>query len=322
MEFRELRYFMHVARAGSFSQAAGELNIAQPALSRQVRKLEQSLGVDLLIRHGRGVRLTSAGAVLLERADAIAQMLHQTAEQVKLSHDVVTGHVTLGVPPAAGLLLVPPLVTQFRSRFPHVSLHVREGISSMLQEWVPERRVDAAVLYNPPPLESIQVLPVLQERMVLVGPPPSRRRRGTALETCRIQDIGDLPLLMPSMPHNNRRVLEQAAIRHGVKVRIVLEIDGVALTKSMVRRGFGYTILTYASVYDEVERGELQARFIERPPLLATLSIVRLRDERGAQLPKELETTVREVLFRLVDDGNWKGVVRRGEPRARPARVL
>lgn len=318
MEFRELRYFMHVARAGSFSQAAGELNVAQPALSRQVRKLEQALGVELLIRHGRGVRLTSAGSVLLERAEAIAQMLRQTTEQIKISQDVVTGHVALGVPPAAGLLIIPPVVGEFRKRFPHVSLHIREGISSLLQEWVPERRVDVAVLYNPPPLESIDVSPLLHERMALVGPPLAGQGRPRApLKECRIRDLGDLPLIMPSMPHNNRRVLEQAAIQHGVQVRIVLEVDSVALTKAMVKRGYGYTILTYSSVHDEVMRGELQARFIERPPLIATLSIVRLREERSPRLARELVRTVREVLRGLVDDGSWKGVVKRGHPASR-----
>lgn len=312
MEFRELRYFMHVARAGSFSQAAGELNVAQPALSRQVRKLEESLGVELLIRHGRGVRLTSAGSVLLERAEAIAQMLRQTAEQMKVSQDVVTGHVTLGVPPAAGLLIIPPVIGEFRKRFPHVSLHVREGISSLLQEWVPERRVDVAVLYNPPPLELIDVSPLLHERMVLVGPPEGGTRRSPPKE-CRIKDLGDLPLIMPSMPHNNRRVLEQAAIQHGVQVRIVLDVDSVALTKALVMGGYGYTILTYSSVHDEVARGVLQAQFIERPPLLATLSIVRLREERSPRLARELVRTVREVLRGLVDDGTWKGVVKHGQ---------
>jgi LysR family nitrogen assimilation transcriptional regulator len=320
MEFRELRYFMHVAHAGSFSQAAGELNIAQPALSRQVRKLEESLGVELLIRHGRGVRLTSAGSVLLERAEAIAQMLRQTTEQMKLSHDVVTGHVSLGVPPAAGLLLIPTVVREFRARFPHVSLHVREGISSLLQEWVPERRVDVAVLYNPPPLESLDMQPLLHERMVLVGPPAGGAapdRRGT----CQIKEIGELPLIMPSMPHNNRRVLEQAAIQHGVRVRIVLDVDSVGLTKALVKSGFGYTILTYASVHQEAERGELQVQFIDRPPLLATLSIVRLREERASRLPRELVRTVREVLRGLVEDGTWQGVVKRGQPHSRAARA-
>src|ERR1700743_1165000 len=83
MDFKEVRYFLQVARAGSFNRAAHELNIAQPALSRQVRKLETSLGVDLFVRHGRGVRLTSAGSLLFEGAESINHMVKRTTERIR-----------------------------------------------------------------------------------------------------------------------------------------------------------------------------------------------------------------------------------------------
>ena len=83
MDFREIRYFAQVATAGSFSRAAKELRVAQPALSRQIRKLEQELGVDLLVRHGRGVRLTGAGSILLERAEQMIHLLRNTGDEVR-----------------------------------------------------------------------------------------------------------------------------------------------------------------------------------------------------------------------------------------------
>jgi LysR family nitrogen assimilation transcriptional regulator len=82
MDLKEIGYFAQVARAGSFIRAAEELRIAQPALSRKIRKLERDLGVDLLVRHGRGVRLTTAGALFLKNADAINDLVRQTKEQV------------------------------------------------------------------------------------------------------------------------------------------------------------------------------------------------------------------------------------------------
>jgi LysR family nitrogen assimilation transcriptional regulator len=105
MDFKEVRYFLQVARAGSFNRAAHELNIAQPALSRQVRKLETSLGVDLFVRHGRGVRLTSAGSLLYEGAESIHHMVKRTTERIRAGGENLAGHVTFGVPPAAGLLI-------------------------------------------------------------------------------------------------------------------------------------------------------------------------------------------------------------------------
>ena len=114
MDFKEVRYFLQVARAGSFNKAAHELNIAQPALSRQVRKLETSLGVDLFVRHGRGVRLTSAGSLLFEGAESIHHMVKRTTERIRAGGENLAGHGTFGVPPAAGLLIAPAAVESFR----------------------------------------------------------------------------------------------------------------------------------------------------------------------------------------------------------------
>ena len=83
MEIRELRSFLHVAHAGSVSRAAQELRVAQPALSRQIQKLEHELGMPLFSRHGRGVRLSTAGSQLLERAEAIIRLVHEASEEIK-----------------------------------------------------------------------------------------------------------------------------------------------------------------------------------------------------------------------------------------------
>ncbi|HEX3709377.1 MAG TPA: LysR family transcriptional regulator [Pseudolabrys sp.] len=108
MDIKELRYFMYVARAGSVSRAAEELRLAQPALSRQIRKLEQSLGVTLFARHGRGVRLSAAGSLLLERAETITRLVQETSEEIKDRRAPPGGRITVGAPPAAGRLLIPP----------------------------------------------------------------------------------------------------------------------------------------------------------------------------------------------------------------------
>src|SRR5262249_54892656 len=114
MELRELRNFMRVARAGSVSRAAKELRLAQPALSRQIKKLEHELGVPLFSRHGRGVRLSAAGSLLLERAEAIAQLVHQTSEEIREERSPARGRITLGVPPIGGRLVIPHFVERFQ----------------------------------------------------------------------------------------------------------------------------------------------------------------------------------------------------------------
>jgi len=307
MDLKEIRYFAQVARAGSFSRAASELRTAQPALSRKVRKLERELGIDLFIRHGRGVRLTNAGAVFLKNADAIDQLVRRTGEQMQAQDTAITGHVALGVPPVAGVLIGPSVVERFQKDWPQVSLHVREGISTLLQEWVLDRRVDVAVVHNPPPLQALSTIPILTERMVLIGPGKGRRGENKKQrESFRVRDLGDIPLIMPSLPHNNRRLLEQSAAQHGVRCKILLEVDSVMLTKEMVRKGFGYSMLTYSAVQDDIARGEIRAYPIERPPLVSTLAITMLRETAPSPFVRDLIAKVRETVREFVQRGDWE----------------
>ena len=290
-----------MARAGSFSRAASELYIAQPALSRQIAKLEEEIGVPLLIRHGRGVRLTAAGARLLERAEMITHMVNETGEQVRASADEEGGHLAVGLPPTIGALIGADLIKDFRARWPRVTLHLREGLSSSLQEWVLDKRVDLAVVYNQPLLDAFDVRPFFSEPMILIGPAgaPARKR------SYHIRDLADIPLILPGLPHSNRRLVEQAAIQHGVRLRVEIEVDSVALTKQLVKAGLGYSILTHVAIKDEVARGEVVAYDIERPSIRSTVAITTLRESRPSRLVEGWSTMLQEKLRSLIGSEAW-----------------
>ncbi len=305
MELRELRNFMRVARAGSVSRAAQELRLAQPALSRQIRKLEHELGVALFARHGRGVRLSAAGALLLERAEAISHLVHQTGEDIKDDRAAVRTRLSFGAPPGGGKLLVPPFIERFQKLWPNTALQVREGVSSSLQEWLLEKRIDVAVLHNPPPHEALDITPVMSERMLVVAPARARSRGLPA--TFRIRDLGDLPLILPSIAHNNRRLVEQAAREHGVRLRIKIEADSVTFAKALVEKGHGYTILTYAAVQDEVLRKTLTVYPIVRPTLSTQVCVVTLQDRQLPRMLQEARDMLRDVCRTLVQNKTWTG---------------
>lgn len=307
MELKELKNFMQVARAGSVSRAAGELRLAQPALSRQIRKLEDELRVSLFSRHGRGVRLTAAGALLLERAEAIARLVHETGEEIGERRLAPAGRITLGVPPAAGRLLIPPFAARFRKTRPQVTLHMREGVSSSLQEWLLEKRIDIAILHNPPHLEAFEIRPLLSERMLVIGPPPQLAARRTHPAAFRIRDLASLPLILPNVAHANRRLVEQAAAQHGVRLSITIEADSVAFAKVLVEQGLGYTILTFAAVRDELARKKLTAFPIVRPAISTKVTIVTLRDQQLPALTREAGQMLHEVCRALVRGGQWAG---------------
>ena len=303
MDIRELRSFIHVARAGSFSKAAAQLYIAQPALSRQIAKLEAEIGVPLLARYGRGVRLTAAGVRLLERAELITHMVGETGEQVRASADEERGHVAIGLPPAIGQMVGARLIGAFSAQWPRVSLQVREGLSSYLQEWVLDRRVDLAIVYNQPPLDAVDVQPLFSEPMLLVGPP------GSPSGPCTLADLGGLPLILPALPHSNRLLIERSASQSGVRLRVVMEVDSVALTKKLVAAGLGYSILTSIAVHAERRSGELTVRCIERPGIRSSVAITSLREQRSARLVAAMAELVNDSVHVLIRAADWNADV-------------
>lgn len=304
MDIRELRNFIHVARAGSFSRAASELYIAQPALSRQIAKMESEIGLPLLVRHGRGVKLTEAGARLLERAEMISHMVSQTGEHVRASASTERGYLSVGLPPTIGTLIGASLIQEFRKQWPGVLLHMREGLSSSLQEWVMDKRVDLAVVYNQPLLEAFDVRPLFSEPMVLVAPPGSAAR-----PALQIRDLASIPLILPGLPHSNRRLIEHAAIQHGVRLRVELEVDSVALTKQLVKAGAGYSLLTFVAVKNEVDRGELVAHEIARPAIRSTVAITTLREGQASRQREAWINLLCTKLRELTESEEWRSEV-------------
>src|SRR5512147_715057 len=136
MNLTQLRYFVRVAEMGSFSKAAIELDVAQPALSRQVRLLETDLHVNLLQRTGRGVLLTEPGKRLFDHAVAILQLVARAREDVSASRDKASGRIVVGLPPSMGRLLTLPLVDAFESEMPRARLAIVEGLSAHIVEWI------------------------------------------------------------------------------------------------------------------------------------------------------------------------------------------
>jgi LysR family nitrogen assimilation transcriptional regulator len=141
-----------------------------------------------------------------------------------------------------------------------------------------------------------------------VGDRPARHGKSRKPRASfRISDLGELPLILPNVAHANRRLVENAAVEHGVRLRIKIEADSVAFAKALVENGLGYTILTYAAVQDELARARLTIYPIERPTLSTKVTIVMLRDSQLPKATQDASGLLHDVCRALVRSGQWAG---------------
>lgn len=267
MNLKQLEYFVRVAEVGSFSKAAVLLDIAQPALSRQVRLLETDLRAVLLQRTGRGVVLTEAGKRLFEHATGILQLVAQAREDLEAGRDEPTGRIVVGLPPSMGRVLTLPLVQGFERRLPRARLAIVEGLSAHITEWIATGRVDIGLVLNPQTQEAIEVQPVSEQELCLVSPVGS----GEADDDVSFASLGSYPLVIPERTHAIRRMIEnQAALSH-IKLQIAWEVSGVQSILDLVRSGHGHAVLARGAVLASGRPEAFCVRPLVRPGLTSRL---------------------------------------------------
>ena len=256
-DLRLLRSFVVVARLQSISRAALELRLAQPALGRQMARLEAELGVPLLHRHRRGVTLSEAGELLKAEADALLERHGALRDLVGRSAGLATGTVAIGVPGALGSLLLPPVLHRFATDCPLVRVQVVEGLSGQLTDLLLAGRLDLAVMNNAIPSPAITVLPFLISRMAFVE--AADRSPAQGRRDINLAEIARRPLILASPGHTLRQTIDAAFARRRLRIQPRLEVDSLTLLKALVRSGHGATLLNPYVVAEEVRRGELSA---------------------------------------------------------------
>jgi LysR family nitrogen assimilation transcriptional regulator len=299
MNLRQLEYFVQVAELGSFSKAAVVLDIAQPALSRQVRSLETELHQQLFLRNGRGVALTDAGKRLFDHSVAVLQLMAHAREDLGASRDEPVGRVTIGLPPSMGRQLTLPLIDRFKKELPSARLAIVEGLSTHIVEWVTTGRIDVGLVHNPEAQAGLEITPLLQEPLVLVSHAPKSKRKRAALPPLPMKELPRYPLIVPERVHAMRRLLETQAALAGIKLDIAWEVSSVPSIVDLVCAGYGHAVLTASGVAASARSGELVVRRLADPTPISVLCLAISTHRRPTPLTQHamrlLTALVREL---------------------------
>ena len=267
MDLKQIRTFIYVANLRSFSKAARALNIAQPAVSRHVQSLEEELRTQLLFRTARGVVLTEAGATLLTMGGNLLDDAERLREAVARAPEKATGQVIVGLPPSLSPILAASLIDECRRLAPDVTLHIMEGLSIFLEEWLSLGRIDMAVLTDLGEHPTINRKLLVSEEMVLVGGASTVE---ASPEPVSVLQIASLQLIIT---HGFRGLIDRLVGEAGLQLTYALELDSIGLIKEMLARGTFATILPYALVQQEAFAGKLNVRSIRNPKLVRNLVI-------------------------------------------------
>jgi LysR family transcriptional regulator, nitrogen assimilation regulatory protein len=229
LNLKSLKYFVGVADAGSFTGASIALSIAQPALTRQVKELESDLGVELLQRLPRGVRLTAAGVTLYESAQKILAEVNRV--KLALAKGQIKGEttLTLGASPTLARVLLPRVFESCRKSVSGINLRAKEAFTPALLDWLELGLVDMAIVTNPESGRPLTLTPLLGEPFALVS--------HVSLKIAPIISIGQLariPVLMTSL---HRSLVERQLAPLGGKLKVEAEIDSVDSIREIVLRG-------------------------------------------------------------------------------------
>jgi DNA-binding transcriptional LysR family regulator len=256
MDLNQLRSFLRVARAGSFTQAAKTLFVTQPALSIQIKALEEELGQPLFERQGRQLQLTAAGQVLRERVEQILGLVEQTQQEIAALQSLKSGRLTIGTNDSLCLYLLPNLIQFFCERFPGVELHLTNRHSTEVVSLVVEGVVDFGLVTLPVLEPRIEARPLFWREDVLICSPghPLTEQHSVTLE-----DIIRYPLLLLDKGSHSRILLDQMLGRAGLIPKVVMELGSVEVIKRFVEIDLGVSIIPGFTAEAEIRAGRFHA---------------------------------------------------------------
>lgn len=242
MEIKDMRAFYAIVEEGNISHAAQRLDIAQPALSRQMKRLETSLGVQLFERGSRRIRLTDAGRVLYSRVEHILGMVDGTVREITEIGSGIAGSIQLGTITTSGALLLPELISEFHRRYPQVTYQIWEGEGARILELLDNRVIEIAITRTQVDSKVYESIVLPNEPLVVVM--NKDQVIGASDSEVRMEELRDMPIIIPlrwqSLFIANCRKL-------GFDPHILCVSDSIVQDLLLVKRGMGAAILPVSS---------------------------------------------------------------------------
>jgi DNA-binding transcriptional LysR family regulator len=283
MDYDQLASFLEVAKLQSFSRAAEKLFRTQPAISAQVRLLEQECGEKLFDRSGKKVLLTPAGEILNRYAERLLGLHNEALQAIAELNQTPRGKLYIGANEATCLYVLPKTFARFKQLYPLVQISIYRNFSHKILQKVQEGVLDLGIVTLPLSATNLEVIPVFRDEVQVVVPKShalAKRRSVT------VEEMAHHPLILPKTGHT-RVVIDRLLRAHRDHLQISMELASVETIKKFVGAGLGISLISRTYVQPEVSAGVLKLIPLEGQKLYRELGLVYRRD-RYLSLPTKV----------------------------------
>lgn len=292
IDFKQLQYFIHVAEFGSFTKAADFLDVAQPLLSRQIRRLETTLGKSLFIRTGRGVTLNDSGKILLQYSREIMFLMSQVHDELVQGN--LAGSVSIGIPPTLARIISVPLTKLFRDILPEARLIITEAMTSTIEDRIATGRLDMGLLYNSSRSKDLELQVLATENLFLIAP---NTFEFSSSKFLTLKEIKDIPLILPTYPNTFRKLIEFEMTKAGLKPHVILEMNSINTILELIVEGLGCGILSQKILLTLSKDEQKKVKAIKLPSLESRIYLATSNKKNTTKI----QETMREEILKLSD---------------------
>ena len=272
--------FHMVAKCKSFTRAAESLGLTQPAVSLQIKSLEDECGMELFERVGKNILLTDAGKTLLLYVEKILHTMEEAKRALKEAQDPLSGEIKFGASILSGIYVIPPILGKFKREHPHVTFSVKIRFARDLIESIEDNKIDFAIMGEGDKSQRKQGLSftsLLEDELVFVTSPMHKL---ASKKTVSAYEVLNQDLILTEKYSATRNYIDSEFNRYGVCIEPYLELGNIEVVKKLVAEDFGSSILSWISVKREVAEGNLHASKIEEMNLVRRVFLVKRKGKK------------------------------------------
>jgi LysR family hydrogen peroxide-inducible transcriptional activator len=290
LTFKQLRYFEALALHGHFGRAAQACAISQPALSVQIRELEESLGTELFERGARQVRLTNFGEEFADRVRGILRSVDELGELARASRDHLVGRLRIGVIPTIAPYLLPEIITDLTASNSSIDIQIRESLTPILVRELADGRLDAAIVALPVSEPSLTEVALFEENFVLVRPVADQDKPVPGHE-----DMREMKLLLLEEGHCFRDQALSFCNIQSSRPREMLDASSLATLVQMVGAGLGVTLIPEMAIAVETRSAPVSIAHFRNPQPSRTIGMIWRKTSPLAKQLGQISEVVRKT---------------------------